>query len=203
MRRTLTTVWLSGLLSLGIVSTLSAHESAVDRVSRNLRLWIEGDHLRIRYEEQISERSALLELHVMDRNRDGSVQDKERVSYLLAKAKLAASRLRIQIDGKPLVLTPMGPVDLRRNWRQVYHFQAPLADVLAGDHVFQLTDHNSQMRPGPFLWTLGPSKAVEAKMKGPRIASLRGPRTGKAEQNSALGSIRLNLVLKVAARKKK
>ena len=173
MRRTVITVVLSSLLIAGASSLLQAHESPVDLVGRKLRMWIEGDWLRVRYEEQLSERSALLELHVMDLNRDGTIQDDERSSYLTDKARLAAERLQMRLDDTPIALTPLGPVECRQGWRQVYDFRVALTNVTTGTHALRLTNRYSNTRPGAFQWAVGRPVELVARGVAPGRATLR------------------------------
>jgi hypothetical protein len=169
-----------GIAAFGYCGRVQAHESPVDPVSRTLTFWVDGIRLHIRYEEQISERSALLELHAMDRNRDGIVQDRERDSFLADKASRLAEGLKIQGGSVSLKVTSDGPVALRRGWRQVYSFAADLSAIPTSLLRIRLSDLNSHLRPGPFRWTIGRPSDLPATEGAPaaRITALRAGSSG-------------------------
>ncbi len=154
MKRVLSLSAAISVLVLGSCLQLQAHESPVDSVSRTLTFWTEGSRLRMRYEQQISERSALLELHAMDRNRDGIIQDNEKETFMSDKARRLADGLKIAAESVSLKLTPVGPVVLRRGCRQVYEFETDLSIIPSSIYRLVLSDMNSRVRPGPFQWTI-------------------------------------------------
>lgn len=197
MKRTLRCLVTIGVLALGCCLRLQAHESPVDPVSRTLTFWAEGDRLRVRYEEQVSERSALLELYAMDRNRDGVIQDGERDAFMGDKAKKLAGLLTVRIAGAPLDLAPVGPVVLRRGWRRIFEFEASLAAIAAGTHRIELSDMNSRFRPGPFQWTVGRPADLGAKGASPgRAVTLRGvPPGGVGSMRGEADRVGLEAVL--------
>jgi hypothetical protein len=202
MKRALTRMILAALLATVLCPRLQAHESPVDQVSRTLRLWVEGDRLRLRYEERVSERCALLELLAMDRNRNGIVQDGEQRTFFAAKARQVASRLQARMDGAPLELEVREPVTLRRGWRQVYEFQIPLAAVPGGAHVLRIADRNNQMRPGPFQWMIGRPVDLGERSAAPGRAQLRAQSSAVAAPELAQPDLpELELVLDFEAGK--
>jgi len=161
MKRLFCTTAAIGIAAFGWCGRLPAHESPVDPVSRTLTFWTEGMILRIRYEQRISERTALLELHAMDRNRDGIIQESEKEAFMADKARRLAEGLKLQADTVSLTLTPVGSVVLRRGWRQVYEYKTDLSMV--SSHRVTLHDTDSRLRPGPFRWTIGRPADVAAK----------------------------------------
>ena len=175
-----------GILALGCCTHLLAHESPVDQIPRSLSLWVEGDRLQVRYEEQLSERSALLELYAMDRNRDGVVQDSERDAFLDEKVRQLIERLRLSGTTTPrdAKLKPVGSVVLRRGYRQVYEFEIDTSAFERGPHNFTLTVLDSRHRPGPFQATIGrPSDLPPSEGRPEKVGALSGTA-------STIGSLR-------------
>jgi len=184
-------------LAFGCCPRVQAHESPVDPVSRSVTLWIEGDRLRVRYEEQISERSALLELYAMDRNRNGIIQDDERDAFLGEKAKRLAGQLRLsEVSGPAVKLTPTGTVTLRRGWRQVYEFVTDVSVFGRGPHNLTLTVSGSLQQPGPFQATIGRPRDLPAG-EGPRekVGALSGAASSAGSLRGVEDRVDLQLTL--------
>lgn len=179
LKKALPFALVSSLLVAWLCTLLPAHESPLDVLTRTLRFWVQGDQLFLRYEEKVSERSALLELHAMDRNRDGIVQDEERDMYLGEKARKLVTRLHLRVAETPLTLTARGPVALRRGWRQIHDFQVSLAALPRGVHTLQMSDDNARMRPGQVSWTIGSPEAPGKETASRPMAKLSSkPRSG-------------------------
>lgn len=176
MRRGLRVGMVAGVLLSGCCLQLQAHESPVDPVSRTLTFWVQGDRLRLRYEVQITERSALLELRAMDRNRDGAIQDSERDDFMADKARRLAERLNLSMGSTPMKLTPIGSVALGRGWRQTFEFEATFSNLASGSYNLEFSDRNSWLRPGPFQWTIG--RPADLPPKGPSDAGSAVLRAG-------------------------
>lgn len=142
-----------------------AHDSPMDHLRRELRLWVENGNLRLRYRLQLSERSALLQLHAMDRNRDGKITLPERQRFFAAFSRELASLLKITVAGKPLPLQPVGAVKFDPRFGQTYEFKAPLAGAGPGRHAGRLGDLYSRRYPGAFHYypTLGSRVEVAEK----------------------------------------
>lgn len=155
MKHESTTVLLSCLLPAVICLTARAHESPIERVDRMLRLWTGNERLHLRYEEAYSERSALLELHAMDTNADGIIQDKERRTYFAAKANGMAAHFDVRVGNAIRKPVPAGNVVLRRGWRQVYNFSVPLKAAPAGTTTLRVAIRGMHVQPGEFQWTIG------------------------------------------------
>lgn len=194
MRRTFRMMAAIGTLAFGCGLRLQAHESPVDLVSRTLTLWVEGERLRVRYEEQVSERNALLELYAMDRNRDGSIQDDERDAFLTEKAKRLAEQMKF--SGATAKLTPTGPVVLRRGWRQVYEFTTDASAFGRGPHSLTLVVMGSRQRPGPFQVTIGRPRDLPA-VEGPRekVGALSGAASSAGSLRGAEDTVSIQLTL--------
>lgn len=184
MRRRICIAATIGIVAFGWAGYLPAHESPVDPVSRSLTFWMEGDRLRLRYEVQISERSALLELYAMDRDRNGVIQTSEQDAFLTDKARQLAERMKLQGEMTSLKLTPVGPVVLRRGWRQIYEFEAELSALPSSTHRLTLSDTNSRFRPGPFQWKIRHASDLPAQGAPPRRG--RTLRSGSSEDAMSL-----------------
>lgn len=197
MRRTVRTMAAIGILAIGCGLRLQAHESPVDQVSRTLTLWMENDRLRVRYEEQISERNALLELYAMDRNRDGIIQNDEEDAFLTGKAKRLAGQITLSESSGPAVkLIPAGPVVLRRGLRQVYEFAADVSGFGRGPHNLTLVVLGSRQRPGPFQATIGRPRDLPAG-EGPRekVGALSGAASSAGSLRGAEDKVSVQLTL--------
>ena len=182
MKRNSTAFLLCGLLMGAAVPCAQAHESPVERVGRALRIWTEGRQLRLRYEAEYSERSALLELDAMDVNGDGTVQESERRAYLADKANRLASHVRVSVGQDTLRPVPVGEVSLSRGWRQSIDLGVSLAEVPAGTNELRVTVQGLHIQPGEFQWTVGrgekesapPDSAAKATLR-PGPVKTRGP----------------------------
>lgn len=194
-------VLLSCVLAMATCAALRAHESPVERVARMLRLWTEGDQLRLRYEETYSERSALLELHAMDANGDGTIQDAERFDFLTHKALELAAHFRVHVANTSLQCVPVGRVGLRRGWRQVYDFSSALTAIPAGTNKLQLVIRGIPVQPGEFQWTIGRGREGDGLPRSKGKAKLRvAPALMRArDTNMQPDRIELDFVLEIGA----
>ena len=129
-----------------------AHDSPMDHLRRELRMWVEDGNLQLQYRLQLSERSAMLQLHAMDRNGDGNITLPERQRFFTAFSRRLASLLRLTVAGRPLALAPVGEVRSDPRFGQTYEFAASLADVKAGRHAGRLADLYSRRYPGAFYY---------------------------------------------------
>lgn len=156
---------LTVVLNASLPMRPAAHESPVDHVSRKLWIWVQGEHLHLRYEEQLGERAAMLELHAMDRNRDGSIQASERKAFFLDKRTALANDLKLNFEGENLQLQPSEKVLLKPNWRQLYCFHAKIGSLEPGKRKGRLIDRHSRKYPGFYTWKAQPPEDVVAAAK--------------------------------------
>ena len=129
-----------------------AHESPIDHVERELRFWVEGGQLHLSYRVQQSERAILMQLHKMDADGDGMISEAERGAYFTAQAEKIAGLLKLDLDGRPLVFNPTGPVQLDARLGEIFEFTAPLPVLHTGRHPGHMLDGYSWLYPGPFRW---------------------------------------------------
>ena len=195
-------VLLSCVLAMATCAALRAHESPVERVERMLRVWTEGDQLRLRYEERYSERSALLELHAMDANGDGTIQDTERSDFLADKALQMAAHFRVQVANTSIQCVPVGRVALHRGWRHVYDFSSPLTATPTGTSALRIAIRGLHVQPGEFQWTIGRGKEGDALPRPEGEAKLRvAPTAMRArDANRQPELIELDFVLDIGAK---
>ncbi|MBM4148935.1 MAG: hypothetical protein FJ224_07815 [Lentisphaerae bacterium] len=172
MKRESRTVLLSCLVMAMVFSAAQAHESPVERVGRMLRIWTDGSRLWLRYEAEYSERSVLLELHAMDANGDGAIQNEEQTAFLTTKANALAEHFRVRIGDASLTPTHAGPVVLKRDWRQICDFSVPITDVPAGTNDLRLTIQGMHVQPGEFQWTIGRGEKEDGPIPSEGKASL-------------------------------
>ena len=129
-----------------------AHESPVDHVERTMSMWIADGRFMLSYRLAISERSALLELHAMDTDRDGKISDAERDAYFLARARWLASQVKIEMDGVAVPLSPVGRVTLDPQFGQSYLFEGPADQFKPGKHTGRLVDDYARKYPGYYRY---------------------------------------------------
>ncbi len=195
MRRTVTDKRLTLIVAIAIVLNFPirplAHESPVDHVDRGIRIWIEGEAIFLRYQLQLSERAATMQLKDMDSNLDGAVSDSERDAFLGGFAANLANHLRMQIGERPLELKPAGRVELRPQFRQVYGFSAPCGALKSGSHAGKLRDEYSRNYPGMYRW----DGAKERTAPGPRVLVTEAPRSQEASGHPAVLVLNFNVVV--------
>jgi hypothetical protein len=129
-----------------------AHESPIDHVERELRLFAEGGSVRLVYRLLPTERATLMELGSMDADGDGSVADGEVDSFFAAKARAIARRITLTVGDRTLPLTPAGGVRRDPQLGQTFLFTAPLPALEAGRHPGRLVDGHSRDYPGGYVW---------------------------------------------------
>ena len=180
MRRPALAVLLSVLTGIA-----PAHESPVDHVEREFRLWVEAGRLHMAYRVQHSERSVLMQLRKMDTDNDGIISSDERDSSFTVESAKLASLFNLILDGKPLKLVPSGPVRCDARLGQTYTFVADLPVMAPGRHTGRMEDGHARSYPGPFRWLADDEK----RGRGTVIR----PLTPAGERTSALHSASLVL----------
>ena len=89
------------------VSALFAHPLGNFTINRYSRITLSKDHLSLRYVVDMAEIPTYQEMANIDRNRDGKVDDGERVAYLQSKLAQLRKGLNLQISGRPVELNPI------------------------------------------------------------------------------------------------
>lgn len=157
------------LLGVAIVFALitrpTAHESPVDHVERSLRLSNAGDTIVVSYRLQITERAALLQLHRMNTDKNGTISEKERDAFFNSFSAQLATQLKLGIDGRSFEMKPAAPVKLDAEFGQTYVFTAPLNALGAGKHVGNLIDEYSRAYPGAYRVRAEESKKGTAQIQ--------------------------------------
>lgn len=177
------------LFCLGLALAAVAHESPVDHVERELRLWVEDGRLHLSYRIQQSERAVLLQLHRIDTSGDGVVSEAEREAFFTAQARRIAGLFALEVDGQALKLAPAGGVQLDARLGQTFTFSAPLASLRPGRHAGRLADGYSRMYPGPFRWRGG------SEGKGARVELRAEPGTTGAALHPAWLALKFDVVV--------
>jgi len=138
------------ILMLFCGAAAHAHESPIDHVDRNVRLTIRDGKLDLRYRVELAERNVMLQLHAMDANADGVVDEDERRAYFAAQAIELSSKLQLKVGDVPLVLEADSEVALDPRLGQTFHFTAPLDELKPGRHRAVLADYHARYTPGPY-----------------------------------------------------
>jgi hypothetical protein len=182
------------LLALAMVLVLPirplAHESPVDHVDRAIRIWIEGETIYLRYQLQLSERAALMQLKVMDANADGVVSDTERDAYFASFAGKLAPHLRLEIGEHALEIKPAGRAELLPQFRQVFLFSAPIGALKSGTHAGKLSDEYSRNYPGVYRWDGAKEHAA-----GPRVQVKEAPKAQETAGHPAVLTMKFEIVV--------
>ncbi len=152
---------LAVLLALVLAGLASAHESPVDHVAREFRLWVADGRLHLSYRLQLAERAALLQLHQMDTDVDGRISEEERAGFFTAQAMRLAHGFALEVAGRSLQFTPNAAVRCDARLGQTFSFETPLPALGPGRHAGRLADAHARAYPGPFRW-------VDAGAGGPR-----------------------------------
>ena len=152
---------ITGVLLCFLASLATAHESPVDHVEREFRLWVAEGRLHLSCRLQLAERAALLQLHRMDTDGDGHISGAERDGFFTAQAGRLARGFTLELAGQPLSFTPNAAVRRDARLGQTFHFETPLPKLAAGRHAGRLADAHARAYPGPFRW-------VDAGAGGPR-----------------------------------
>jgi len=168
-----------------------AHESPVDHVDRGIRIWIKGDSVFLRYQLQLSERAAMMQLIKIDENADGVASESERDSYFAAFAEALSKQLHLQIDGKMLNLKSDRKAHLLPQFRQVFTFSGTCGALPQGKHAGQLNDDYSRSYPGMYRW----DGAKFESGAGPRVTAIEAPKAIDAVGHA--GSLQLKFEVNV------
>jgi hypothetical protein len=128
------------------------HESPIDHVERELRLFAKDGKAWLVYRLLQTERATLMELTSMDADGDGTISDAERDAFFAAKATAIAKRIDLKIDASSLPLEPVGGPRLDPQLGQTFFFAAPLPVLASGRHPGTLIDGHSRDYPGGFVW---------------------------------------------------
>ena len=172
----------SSLIALALVSALCptpgrGHESPIDHVERELRLFAEDGQVLLTYRLLPTERAALMELKAMDADGNGTITDKERDAFLAAKSQAIAKQITLKIDEFSLPLAPRGGVRCDPQLGQTFVFAARLPTLASGRHPGKLVDGHSRDYPGGFVWKdpgRGGSGAVRFEPATPETPSRPG-----------------------------
>lgn len=190
MIRTLIALSVSLALVLAVPARPLAHESPVDHVDRAIRIWIDGDSIFLRYQLQLSERAAMMQLKDMDTDGDGAVSDRERDAFFATAATKLAPQLRIDLDERAVELKPSGRVELLPQFRQVYLFSAPVGALKAGAHAGKLSDAYSRNYPGVYRWD-----GAKERVSGARVLVKESPKTQEAAGHPAVLVMKFEIVV--------
>lgn len=151
-----------------------SHESPIDHVDRQLRLFAADGRACLAYRLILTERAALMELRLMDADGNGTISAEERDSFFAGKAAAIAKQIAVTIDGRALPLAPEGAVRCDPQLGQNFLFVAPLPQLASGRHPGKLVDGHSRDYPGNFVWkSRGPagSEAVRFEPVVPETPS--------------------------------
>jgi hypothetical protein len=168
-----------------------AHESPVDHVDRTIHIWIEGDSIFLRYQLQLSERAAMMQLKDMDADTNGAVSDSERDAFFAAFSSQLAPKLQLQIGERSLDMKPFGHVELLPQFRQVFVFSAPIGSLKAGSHAGKLSDEYSRNYPGVYRW----GGAKERARSGPRVLVKEAPKAQESSGHPAVLVLKFDIVV--------
>ena len=184
-------------MMLGVAMVLAAplrplaHESPVDHVDRAIRIWIEGDSLFLRYQLQLSERAAMMQLKTMDADADGAVSENERDVFFSAFAERLAKDLHVQLGERTAELKPTGRVELLPQFRQVFVFSAPTGALTPGSLGGKLSDEFSRNYPGVYRW----DGMKENSKSGPRVVVREAPKSQEAVGHPAVLVLKFEVVV--------
>lgn len=169
-------VWLAAVFLCLFASLAIAHESPVDHVDREFRLWVAEGRLHLSYRLQLAERAALLQLHQMDTDADGHISHAERDVFFTTQAERLGRGFTLELAGRTLALIPSASVQCDARLGQTFTFQTTLPALAPGRHAGRLADAHARAYPGPFRWVdTGPAATGEARVE-PVIAATDGQR---------------------------
>jgi hypothetical protein len=129
-----------------------AHESPIDHVDRDIRIWISEGSIFLRYQMQLSERAAMMQLQHMDTDGNGSISNVERDGYFAQFSGALCKQLHLFLDEKELALKPDKNVRLSPQCRQAFTFNVPIGELSPGKHLGRLVDDYSRNYPGNYRW---------------------------------------------------
>ncbi len=144
-----------------LVQPIQAHESPVDHVGREIRLWWADGKVHVTYRLLLTERAALLQLGAIDRDHDGKISDDERRTYFSNFASDLAGQFQLTIEGKPVKLHTDGEVALDPALGQTYQFATDDIALPPGKHAAELRDSYSRAYPGPYRLLPTPSASAD------------------------------------------
>lgn len=169
---------LAMLVAVVLARFATAHESPVDHVEREFRLWVAEGRLHLSYRLQLTDRAALLQLHRMDTDADGLISAVERDSFFVAEAGRIARGFTLKLAGHAVAFAPTAPARCDARLGQTFRFQAPLIALPPGRHAGRLADVHAKAYPGPFRW-------VDAGAGGPRDIRVEPVATTSDDQRPA------------------
>jgi hypothetical protein len=140
------------LLAASAPTAGHGHESPIDHVERELRLFAEEGKARLVYRLLPTERATLMELKAMDIDGDGAISDRERDAFFADKARTLAKKIALDIDGRFVPLEPSGGARCDPQLGQTFLFTAPLPALEPGRYPGKLVDGHSRDYPGGFVW---------------------------------------------------
>ncbi|HYG77830.1 MAG TPA: hypothetical protein VEK08_22680 [Planctomycetota bacterium] len=127
-----------------------AHESPIDHVDRDIRIWVAGESIYVSYQLQLSERAAMMQLHKMDVDASGTVSDTERRTYFADFAAQLVRQLQLKVGTQPVSLKPDSPVKLLPQFRQKFIFSGPVGRLPKGKTPGRIDDLYSRSYPGNY-----------------------------------------------------
>ena len=194
---------LAMLFAVVVASLAAAHESPVDHVEREFRLWVAEGRLHLSYRLQLAERAALLQLHQMDTDTDGHISHAERDVFFTTQAKRLGRGFTVELAGRALALTPSSPVQCDARLGQTFTFQTPLLALAPGRHAGRLADAHARAYPGPFRWVDADSAAPGEARVEPVTAATDGKRPAwlAVKANVHPDSLALNFVVVIPSLK--
>jgi hypothetical protein len=132
--------------------SVQAHEAPVDHLERELSMWIKDGKLWLSYRVQLPERAVMMQLHAMDKNRDGAVNDSERENYFERRASSIGSLLRISFGEAQYEMKPFGKVKLDPTFGQTYTFAIDVSQLDGREHSGVFVDLYSVKSPGAYRY---------------------------------------------------
>jgi hypothetical protein len=182
------TICLSLILALPLEPT--AHDSPVDHVDRAIRIYVENGKLYVRYQVQLSERSATMQLGQIDTNGDGSVADAERAAFFTQQQKALCPQLSVSLNEKALALKPEGSVELLPQFRQVFTFSAEI-EVKSGKASGEFVDRYSRTYPGAYRW----DEPKRPKAGAPKVIVSEAPKVHRTDGHPSQLQIKFEVLL--------
>ena len=176
----------AALLCLPLEPT--AHDSPVDHVDRAIRIYFENGKLFVRYQLQLSERSATMQLAQLDTNQDGMISDAERGTFFAAQQKELSALLKLKLGENALELKPEGTVELLPQFKQVFLFSAPAGKLEKGRFKGELLDLYSRNYPGAYRWD-----EPKRKVEGPSVQVSEAPKFHTVDGHPSVLLIRFEL----------
>jgi hypothetical protein len=159
-----------------------AHESPVDHVDRGIRIWVKGENIYLRYQLQLSERAAMMQLTQIDRNGDAVIADSERDEYFASFADALSKQLHLKLGNRVMELKRDGKIELLPEFRQVFTFSARCGPLESGRLPGVFSDEYSRSYPGAYRWD-APQIDLNA---GPRVVVKDAPKAITVEHSGFL-----------------